>query len=640
MAFSPPSTVTSRLMAALPEALWAEAGRRLRLVPELWALAEDPEVLEAFCALRDPHGWRPGPLALSAYAAKHPECGEDAEAWLLGAGRERVGAAYLQLIQPHAHALRPAHPLDDSLPAALALRLRAHATHDWASLASDAVASDDCAQPGHPHRGRLPLQYLFGLLPDGPNQLFAALLNAGPHGAALAGQCLVVNCAATEAARFVASLNLSPSPSQWLVLAETIEAMSGANFAREVIKASASPTGTKLPTQSLPYARPPLHSLDATQLLAFRDDLPSARSALTHAWAQARELRVSISVQIGELALRDGDPVTAFAGYHDALNEHPTELTARIGLARALLQLRRPAEALAAVLTHAAEPADACAALQVMAARARLGLNEREEAHRTLRGVSVETLADPQLLVEVAQLYFELNDHPTAIRCMMRAAELSPIDSQKYLTAARWLLDTNQPAEAGEMATEAVLLAPDDADARETLGQALLACGQAERAIHHFQSAAAFAPERLSASLGLARAALEAGQPALAHGAAQHLLAAAPDSAIAGEAHTLVGQALSQLQRDDEAFEHFRRASTLAPTAPEPWRAMARHYAQRGSPGQALAALEAGRQALGLIASPHLGPLLSDLAEAYASAGRLTEAILALREACLLNPIA
>ena len=50
---SPPTsfTITPRLLKALPESIWAEATRRLRLVPELGNLARDNVILEAFCAL-------------------------------------------------------------------------------------------------------------------------------------------------------------------------------------------------------------------------------------------------------------------------------------------------------------------------------------------------------------------------------------------------------------------------------------------------------------------------------------------------------------------------------------------------------------------------------------------------------------
>ena len=164
----PPAYITARLMAALPESVWAEANRRLRLVPELWKLAEDDQILEALCKLGGEEvRWRPGNIALAAYAAKNPECQAiGAEAWLFGDGRERIGAAYAQLTSANLTAA-PLQPLDQALPAALALRLRMRATFDWTALATEAGAQPD--------RWRLPLQYLWGYLPS-PDAIFVALM--------------------------------------------------------------------------------------------------------------------------------------------------------------------------------------------------------------------------------------------------------------------------------------------------------------------------------------------------------------------------------------------------------------------------------------------------------------------------------
>src|SRR5437016_11729001 len=223
MSLSQTKSITARLLATLPEVIWAEANRRLRLVPELWALAEDEDVLTALCALGDdPLNWRPGPLALAAYAAKHPECAGNAEAWLLGEGRERVTAAYDRLISSDSLL----DPLDEALPAALALRRRAYTIGDWAALAGEATQSQS-------ERWRLPLQYLWGLL-EFPDDLLTALLKGSPTGAALAGQCLVVNLASDEAAKLVAALNLSLPANQWLKFVQVIQAMGEGNLAREV----------------------------------------------------------------------------------------------------------------------------------------------------------------------------------------------------------------------------------------------------------------------------------------------------------------------------------------------------------------------------------------------------------------------
>src|SRR5205085_8689221 len=107
-----PSNLTARLLADLPESMWTEAVRRLKRVPELGAMAENEEMrgvfvshasaprragsaaskgarLGAVDSASQAPNWRPGPLSLQAYAVRHPACQGNAEAWLLGAGRER-----------------------------------------------------------------------------------------------------------------------------------------------------------------------------------------------------------------------------------------------------------------------------------------------------------------------------------------------------------------------------------------------------------------------------------------------------------------------------------------------------------------------------------------------------------------------
>ena len=65
-------TPVETILAALPEQRWAEATRRLKLVPELWEVAHEPDVLQAWLtsAASDFEGtWRPGRLAMIAFGA-------------------------------------------------------------------------------------------------------------------------------------------------------------------------------------------------------------------------------------------------------------------------------------------------------------------------------------------------------------------------------------------------------------------------------------------------------------------------------------------------------------------------------------------------------------------------------------------
>lgn len=614
-------SITSRLLAELPEALWAEANRRLRLVPELSALAEEAVVLAAWCALRAESLWRPGSLALAAYAAHHPECQGSAEAWLLTEGRDKITSAYLKLTMPANN--ESLAPVDEALPAALALRTRLNATQDYAGLAHEAAAQRD--------RWRLPLQYLWGLLGEEAEKLLAALLRANEPGAELAGQCLVVNESVTSA--LVVAPRLAAPPGHWLAFARSLVSMGQAAYARVVLNSIPLPdTCTSSTTQ--PQAL--LALIEQAQLLAATGDFAAARPKLAEASEAARQLRALIAEQMGALAEQAGDAVFALAGYQEALTERPEAPELVAGLARALIKLQRPAEALTALSLDSHEtPAPE---LILAAAQAQSALAQPDAALSLVRQLDRTSIPAYSFLADTARLFHSLSDHPAAIEWMVSAAERVGTEAALYLTAAQWLLNAGRAMEARPLAMEAAALQPASAETRETLGQSLLLCGEPAAAIAHFQSAMVFEPTRLSAALGLARAALAAGQPTLAHDTAQRVLSSTTDSLTLGQAHTLIGQALSAQAHDEAAFEHFRQASALVPSAPEPWRALAKHYRHHEDWEQALAALEAGRQALTLIASPDIAALLVDLAEAYTAIGRFTEAIQVLREACATLP--
>src|SRR5688572_5765264 len=357
-------SVTARLIASLPESLWPEAVRRLRRVPALWALAENDEILQAFIeqagaprplSRRVPpvdafdsagaaFAWRPGPLALAAYAVVHPECQGKAEKWLMGAGREKVGAGYALLTgEPTA-----LHAVDDAVPAALALRLRMVATADWGALAAEACAQGEA--------WRLPLQYLWGLLTDGHLEFFTGFAKAGPCGAALAAQCVITNLSPDETIAFVEHAAPDLTPRQWMALAQALEAMGEPAVARALLRPHAqvlaAHTRPASQRKDLAGGWNPLEAnlnadLEQALLAAATEDFAVAHPVLTAAWNQVRQLRATVAAHIGRLALGAGELVMAQAGYQDAFSERPEDPALRAALAETLVRLDRPQEALA-----------------------------------------------------------------------------------------------------------------------------------------------------------------------------------------------------------------------------------------------------------------------------------------------------
>src|SRR5260221_2387168 len=355
-----PASPTAQLIADLPDGLWTEGIRRLKRVPALSRMAENDEVRRAFIEhARTPRpprssrakpaevgkqdgagraaNWRPGGLALVAYGVRHPECQGNAETWLLGAGRERLAAAYA-LISEGSERLES---LEEALPAALALRLRMAATSDWAALAADATRA--------PERWGLPLQYLWGLWPGEHAGFFSAFMSGGPVAATLIAQCVAVNLAPDEIQEFIAQQNLQLPAGQWLAFTQALESMGEHACARAVLRplAKAAADAVKSPPPSWnPLQLNITAELESSLLVAATEDYGVAHPVLAAAWTQLRQLRAIVAGHMGRLALKAGDLVVAQAGYQDAFTERPEDPAFRAGLADVLVKLGRAEEAI------------------------------------------------------------------------------------------------------------------------------------------------------------------------------------------------------------------------------------------------------------------------------------------------------
>lgn len=613
-------TITETLLSTLPESLWSEAVRRLKLTPALWAqAATDEATLDAFCltgASGNPNTWRPATLALAAYAEQHVHCEGNAELWLLAEGQETVGTAYARLVAGEA-----LHPINEALPAALAVRARGQATTEWDSTAQDAAK--------HPDHWRLTVQYTLGLLAE-PHALVEALLTHSTATAELAAHGLAANYEAEAVEAILADVECEAPAHHWLALIETLKSLGETELAQRVARLAANAHAVATAEGN---GNPLATAVEYAELLAASDAFDAAHPQLVEAWQTVRRARAQVAARLGALALHADQDHVALAAYQDGLVDDPQNAELLLGRARALLQLHEPDDALATLETV---PADLPAA-KLVAAQAHYARHDGGAAQAQLNDFDVAAITDEQLLTKAATLYRALDDNANAIKAMTRAAEAARSNSVHYLTAAHWVAENGDWDAAFPLATEAAAFAPHDAATREMLGQTLLQLNRPAEAVPHFQSALAYEPLRLTAGLGLAKAALASLQIQLAQEAALNVLGNSPAPELEGEAHIIMGEVLSAQKDADGAFVHFSKASTLMPAAPGPWRAMARHHTAHGETERAIAALEAGRQALKVADSHAVAPLLSDLADAYITTQRREDAIVALKEACALD---
>ena len=317
-------TPVESILAALPEARWAEATRRLKLVPELWEVAHEPEVLQAWLAAADfEANWRPGRLAMIAFGARYPEVTSDPESYLLGDGYDQTGAAYAALATPSA----ALDPIRHALPAALALRLRASAASDWNGVAIEAGAQ--------PERWRLPLQYVWGLI-DQPTDLLEALLNASLESAAVAGFVVAANLSPAGIVALIQQAAPECPAKHWLAFTSTLRELGEPALAEQLCRMAA---------HSLPAQDTLAYSLDSAWLWAGTGDLGAAQHAIETAWSHIGEVRARLAASRAELQFKAGDIDAAIASYTTAL-QTADDPTYRLGAARAQLKAGAPEAAL------------------------------------------------------------------------------------------------------------------------------------------------------------------------------------------------------------------------------------------------------------------------------------------------------
>ncbi|MEK7327389.1 MAG: hypothetical protein AAB217_19255 [Chloroflexota bacterium] len=136
--------------ASLPETVWAEVNRRLRVEPALWQLANTGNLLATFVKLGDDLTlWRPGQLGLTALAVLVPQSAPNPLAWLDEAGRERLALAYTKLASPdrigtkELREMKELPELVDATMAAVALNRQLEATGGFTGVAAPASAAPE-----------------------------------------------------------------------------------------------------------------------------------------------------------------------------------------------------------------------------------------------------------------------------------------------------------------------------------------------------------------------------------------------------------------------------------------------------------------------------------------------------------------
>ncbi len=632
--------------ASLPETVWAEVNRRLRVEPALWQLANTGNLLVTFTKLGDDLAcWRPGHLGLLALRVLVPQSAPNPSTWLNEAGRERLAAAYNRLNSPEADDNKGTRELKvpelvEATIAAVALSQQLEATSDCGGVAASAALN--------PERWGLPLVCLYSLLDD-PAPLLEALLKGSL--VELATRIWVANESPDELAELItlrlATVNLTSA--QRLAMARQLSASGFTTAAQTVATFPLCETA-----KAISPAIENFHQLATNVesiLLAQAAGDREARTALGQAVEAAQALTADLALQFGTLALSEGDPVSALAAFQEVRTLRPHDRSVRPFIAEAKLAC---GQIQAALVELESSPAPGLGLSQSNTARAHLAaarvhkaLGNVEQAVTAAtdavwaactREAGPNAPAGGDILLFAADLFLEWGHHEMAAQALHELSALSPADHRVYIARARQAIASGDVLAAVEAAWQAVGLAPGVAKARQVLAEALSKAGDFAAALDHWQRVVMIDPQP-DAQARLAETALAAGQASLALEVVQSLFGrpGAAEVNKTGLPHIIAGQALAALGQPDSAFEHFNQATALAPGSAIAWRAVAAHHRRQGDTQRALAALEAGRHAVGKDA-PEAAELYADLGELRLALNQPMEAIAAFEKSVKILP--
>ena len=634
--------------ASLPESVWAEVNRRLRAEPAAWELADNTEVVAAWVRRgSDLNQWRPGPLGLTALGVFVPEAAANPVPWLNTAGRALLAQAYDQLSATSHPEPAPWPGAQWSLVraavAAVALRQRLHA--DSSTLpraAAEAAAAPD--------RWALPLLCLYGLMDD-PAPLVAALLAASRESGRLveivARMWAANESSATVASLAPAALKEAALSAPFLRIAAGVLARQGMEEAAHAISdlcnSDAATSKNAKSVESTPDVGQRLAALAAEvevhrlARLGRKTAAAAARLGMGHAVEAAEGITAELALQLGHWALADGDPVTALAAFEQAQAHRPRENVGPF-IARAKLAIG-DTDAAVSTLGYGKLAGSRRARLAAAHVYHRAGNLDLARA----AALSASASDDPNDLLQTADLLAQLGEPLAAAQTLQWLIGEHPANAQAHAALAQLALAHSEvPFSAAESAWQAVGLMPADAAARETLAEALGRTDPAAALDHWRRAIGLRADAAAHPRLRLAETALACrpAQPQLALATSKALL----DDSRAGlsteqraQVLCLAGQALTQLNQPDEAFQYFNQATALNPASALPWRVVAAHHRAQGDLPRALAALEAGRHLVGE-AAPDAADIYAELADLHAQLQQPHEAIANFEKAAALAP--
>jgi tetratricopeptide (TPR) repeat protein len=348
-------------------------------------------------------------------------------------------------------------------------------------------------------------------------------------------------------------------------------------------------------------------------------------------WAKALPDSVEAWLWLGFAQEQRKDWSAAEHAYREALRREPGAIQAGTGLTTALLQQKKPQEALdaaRAMLAYRQEDARVWASVGF----AERALGKADEAAEALRRAAQLDPWSRDAYAGLADLARARGDWPGALAAQRQIVRIAPQDTLAWVQLADVYLRSNRPERALASAERAIELAPSDGDAWLFKGAALYALKRHSEAIATLKLGLALQPQRPAwgwAWLGDIYYGLTLYPEAIA--ALREAVKLGPDDV---SFRSRLGIALKDGFQFEEAMGLFEKLKADYPNDPFPWRQIGFVHSYLAQPEAAIPAYE---KALSL--DPQQPKVWRALMEVYHMAGRREDVKRAYRKLLTVDSV-
>ena len=366
-----------------------------------------------------------------------------------------------------------------------------------------------------------------------------------------------------------------------------------------------------------------IHQADYQHLAANPQD---AHAALLSAQIAASQIHTIIALQTAQAAVQSGNPAKALELWAEFSGDQSQEASVALALTLINLGYIDEAEILLPACTIDNETSAGALLVSARLAAQRGEYNKANVAAKQSALLFADQKEHLPTDSGLILLLLDLNLNEDVINLASGQLERNPNDPQTTHYLAMAHLQAGVPEQALSWAHLAIALAPDNIEFRRGLATILEYLGEWQSALKERQAVVELDEEYWpSDQHALAICALKAGYPERTQEITQKIIRF---DAFDGQAHSLLGQALIDLDKPEDGIQYIEKAVQLSPEQPQAWLALAHLQICNGELNKAQQTLLTASRAASDSAEIHLA-----LGQAYLANKAQTKSLSSFRRA-------